>query len=188
MTDNVIYSVLELPSGAQALSGHTTQQNASSARPSLSFLVAIALGFLAAVLASLLLYQWIWGQGSNRALRISCPGCPDYWMRYGNHCYYFSEKKKDWNSSMRLCLAEGSHLIVLADNQEMRLLTGFLCEDFHWVGLRKDHGWRWEDGSVLNSSRIHSNSMVQACGSVNIHGFQASSCEVPLRWICKLSL
>lgn len=62
MNDNVIYSVPELPSEAQALSGHTTQQKASSAKPSLSFLVAIALGFLAAVLASLLLYQWIWGQ------------------------------------------------------------------------------------------------------------------------------
>uniref|UniRef100_G1TEI4 Killer cell lectin like receptor G1 n=1 Tax=Oryctolagus cuniculus TaxID=9986 RepID=G1TEI4_RABIT len=184
MADSVIYSILELSTGTQAQSGDRPQQKASS-RPSLSSLVAIALGLLAAVLASVLLYQWISCQGSNPSTCVSCSGCPDLWMRYGNHCYYFSVEKKDWNSSLRFCLAEDSHLIMFADDQEMQLLNRFLNQDFHWIGLWKNDSWRWEDGSVLNFSRIISSSSVQKCGSVNMYGLQASSCEVLLQWICR---
>ncbi|PNI15778.1 KLRG1 isoform 7, partial [Pan troglodytes] len=79
-------------------------------------------------------------------------------MKYGNHCYYFSVEEKDWNSSLEFCLARDSHLLVITDNQEMSLLQVFLSEAFRWIGLRKNSGWRWEDGSPLNFSRISSNS------------------------------
>ncbi|XP_050605551.1 killer cell lectin-like receptor subfamily G member 1 isoform X3 [Macaca nemestrina] len=157
MTDSVIYSMLELPTATQAQNDYGPQQKSSSSRPSCSCLVAIALGLLTAVLMSVLLYQWILCQ----------------------------VEKKDWISSLEFCLARDSHLLMITDKQEMSLLQDFLSEAFHWVGLRNNSGWRWEDGSPLNFSRIYSNSLVQTCGAINKNSLQASSCEVSLQWVCK---
>ncbi|XP_050800759.1 killer cell lectin-like receptor subfamily G member 1 isoform X2 [Gopherus flavomarginatus] len=49
----------------------------------------------------------------------SCPGCPDEWFGYRSSCYFFSEMKKDWNSSQASCSAEGSHLLVINDANKM---------------------------------------------------------------------
>lgn len=49
----------------------------------------------------------------------SCRSCPDLWMKYGNHCYYFSVEKRDWNSSQKFCLGEDSQLLMFTDDQEM---------------------------------------------------------------------
>ncbi|XP_037703155.1 killer cell lectin-like receptor subfamily G member 1 isoform X2 [Choloepus didactylus] len=184
MTDSAIYSVLELPTAPQAQNDFRQQQKASS-RPSLSCYVAIILGLLTVILVSLLLYQWIVSQGSSYSTCASCPSCPDLWMRHGDHCYYFSVEKKDWNSSLEFCLAKDSQLLMFRDNREMNLCKDFLSNDFYWVGLRNNSGWRWEDGSALNFTRIISNSLVQMCGTINKEGLQASSCEASLRWICK---
>jgi hypothetical protein len=57
--------------------------------------------------------------GSKDSTYASCPSCPDLWRRYGDHCYYFSVEKKDWNSSLEFCTTKDSHLLMLTDNQEM---------------------------------------------------------------------
>ncbi|XP_062932148.1 killer cell lectin-like receptor subfamily G member 1 isoform X1 [Cynocephalus volans] len=185
MAGSDIYSMLELPTATQVQNDCRPQQKTSSSRPSPSYFVAIALGLLTVILMILLLYRWIPYQGSNSSTCASCPSCPDFWTRYGNHCYYFSVEKKDWNSSLEFCLAKGSHLLVFIDDQEMNQFKCFLNDDFRWIGLRDNSGWRWEDGSALNSSRITSNSFVQKCGTINRIGLQASSCEVLLQWVCK---
>ncbi|XP_008057629.2 killer cell lectin-like receptor subfamily G member 1 [Carlito syrichta] len=185
MRDSVIYSMLELSTATRARNDYRPQQKASSSRSSISCLVTVTLGLLTAILMSFLLYKWILCQGSNYPTCARCPSCPDLWMRYGNHCYYISAEKKSWNSSMEFCLAKDSHLLMFTDNQEMSLLKNSLNENFYWIGLRNDSGWRWADGSVLNLSRVISNSLVQNCGAVNKDGLQASSCEVPLQWVCK---
>ncbi|XP_073931415.1 killer cell lectin-like receptor subfamily G member 1 isoform X2 [Castor canadensis] len=150
MTDNDIYSVLELSTGTEAQNDFRAQQ-----------------------------------KGSKDSTYASCPSCPDLWRRYGDHCYYFSVEKKDWNSSLEFCTTKDSHLLMLTDNQEMGLLKDSLNQDFYWIGLRNNYGWRWEDGSALNFTRIISNSLVQTCGVINKDGLQASSCEALLQWICK---
>ncbi|XP_019060626.1 killer cell lectin-like receptor subfamily G member 1 [Fukomys damarensis] len=182
---NAIYCTLELPSTVQVQDDCSPQRRASSSRPSLFCLVVIVLGLLNVLLASLLLSQWILGQGPNRATCASCPSCPDFWMRHANHCYYFSVEQKDWNSSLEFCTARDAHLLMILDNQEMSLLQNLIDQDFRWIGLRKNSSWTWEDGSVLNFSRVYSNSLVQRCGALNRAGLQGSSCEVPLRWVCK---
>ncbi|EFB20760.1 hypothetical protein PANDA_020767 [Ailuropoda melanoleuca] len=118
----------------------------------------------------------------------SCRSCPDLWMKYGNHCYYFSVEKRDWNSSQKFCLGEDSQLLMFTDDQEMSLLKCFLKKEFYWIGLRNNSGWRWEDGSALNISRILANSLIQKCGTFSEEGLRASSCEVLLQWICKKSI
>ncbi|XP_066119821.1 killer cell lectin-like receptor subfamily G member 1 isoform X1 [Saccopteryx bilineata] len=184
MVDNVVYSVLEWPAAPQAQNDCQPQQKASSRVP-LSCRVAITLGILSVILVGFLLLKWTLCKGSKDSTCASCPSCPDFWMGYGNHCYYFSLEKKNWNSSLEFCLAKDSHLLMCTDNQEMNSLKSFLNKDFYWIGLRKNSDWRWEDGSALNTPRIISNSMVQKCGALNENGLQASSCEVPLQWVCK---
>lgn len=184
MTDNVVYSVLEFSTAPQAQNDHRLQPKASS-RSSLSCYVAVALGLLGVILASLLLFQWILCQGSTVSTCASCPSCPDLWMGHGDYCYYFSVEKKDWNSSWEFCLAKDAHLFMFRDNQEMVLIQNFLQNDFYWIGLRNTSDWRWEDGSALNTSKISSNSYVQKCGTISKDGLLASSCEVPLPWVCK---
>ncbi|XP_077026086.1 killer cell lectin-like receptor subfamily G member 1 isoform X2 [Tamandua tetradactyla] len=187
MTDSAVYSVLELPAVPRAQNDSRQQQKASP-RPSLSCHGVIVLGLLTVILVSLLLYQRILCQGSSYSTCASCPSCPDFWMKYGDHCYYFSVEKKDWNSSLEFCLAKDAQLLMFRDNQEMSLCQDFLSNDFYWIGLRNNSGWRWEDGSALNFTRIVSNSLVQMCGAINKEGLHASSCEVSLQWICEKML
>ncbi|XP_028347290.1 killer cell lectin-like receptor subfamily G member 1 [Physeter macrocephalus] len=159
MTDNVIYSVLEFSTASQAQNDYRLQQKASSSRSPLSYYVAVALGLLCAILVTLLLFQWILCRGCKFSTCASCPSCPDLWVRYGDHCYYFSVEEKNWNSSLEFCLARDAHLLMFKDNQEM--------------------------ANFLVSYRIFSNSLVQKCGTISKSGLQASSCEVALPWVCK---
>ncbi|XP_015983550.1 killer cell lectin-like receptor subfamily G member 1 isoform X2 [Rousettus aegyptiacus] len=208
VVDNAIYSALELSAAPQNQSDYRPQQkgeltklvrktvsaapqNQSDYRPQQkasfrcapSCYVEIALGLLSTILMSLLLFKWILCQGYSTC--DSCRNCPDFWMGYGNHCYYFSVEKKDWNSSLEFCLAKDSHLLMFTDNQEMNLFKSFFSNDFHWIGLRNRLGWKWEDGSALNFSRVLTNSKIQKCGVFSKGGLQASSCEVLFQWVCK---
>nr|XP_031526557.1 killer cell lectin-like receptor subfamily G member 1 isoform X5 [Vicugna pacos] len=117
MTDSVTYSILALSTAPQAQNDCRPQQTASSRSP-LSRYVAVALGLLSVILVSLLLFQGIMCQGFKFSTCASCPSCPDLWVRYGDHCYYFSVEKKDWNSSLEFCLAKDAHLLMLTDNQQ----------------------------------------------------------------------
>ncbi|CAI9166206.1 unnamed protein product [Rangifer tarandus platyrhynchus] len=185
MTDNVTYSVIKSPAEPQAQKDDRRQQKASSSRSPRSYHVAIALGLLSIILASMLLLQWILYQGSKFSTYAGCPHCPDFWMGYGDHCYYFSVEKRSWNSSLEFCLAKDAYLLMCKDQKEMIQLQNFLSQEYYWIGLRDSSGWRWEDGSALNTSRIASNSLVQKCGTIGKGGLQASSCEVQLPWVCK---
>ncbi|XP_055250837.1 killer cell lectin-like receptor subfamily G member 1 [Moschus berezovskii] len=158
---------------------------ASSLRFPRSYYVSIALGLLSTILASMLLLQWILYRDSKFYTCTRCVPCPDLWFGYGDNCYYFSVDKMNWNSSLEFCLSEDAHLLIFKDKKEMIHVQNRLSQEFYWIGLRKSSGWRWEDGSALNVSRITSNSFVQKCGTVSKDGLHASSCEVALPWICK---
>ncbi|NXM61040.1 KLRG1 protein, partial [Illadopsis cleaveri] len=119
----------------------------------------------------------------------SHPRCPQQWVAYRGSCYSFSMEKKDWNSSRESCRAQGAHLLVISDTWEMDLFKRFQPQYF-WIGLRNStsSGWIWEDGSVLSSAKVHSNSAVQNCGVLMKDQFHASSCEVLFQWICEKML
>uniref|UniRef100_K7FM46 Killer cell lectin-like receptor subfamily G member 1 n=1 Tax=Pelodiscus sinensis TaxID=13735 RepID=K7FM46_PELSI len=118
----------------------------------------------------------------------SCLGCPDQWVQYRDSCYYFSKVKKDWNSSQEFCSTQDSELLIISDTRERDLFLGIPIEA-HWIGMTNVNGsgWVWEDGSTFNDIKVHSNSPVQHCGVLLKEALQASSCEVPLPWICEKS-
>ncbi|XP_021505652.1 killer cell lectin-like receptor subfamily G member 1 isoform X2 [Meriones unguiculatus] len=184
MADSSVYYTLEQPAAPQHQDDSTPKPRAVLHGRRFPCLMMVALGLLTAILVSLLLYQRIQCCGSKDSACARCPRCPNFWMRNGSHCYYFSLEKRDWNSSLKFCADQGSHLLTLLDNQEVNLFREYLGPDFYWIGLRNNDGWRWEGGSAL-SLRILSNSLIQRCGVIHRAGLQASSCEVPLPWICE---
>ncbi|NXB46993.1 KLRG1 protein, partial [Leucopsar rothschildi] len=115
--------------------------------------------------------------------------CPQQWVAYRGSCYSFSTEKKDWNSSQESCRAQGAHLLVISDTWEMDLFKRIQAECF-WIGLRNStsSGWIWEDGSIFNDAKIHSNSPVQNCAVLMKDQFRASSCEFWAPWICEKTL
>ncbi|KAM6321264.1 killer cell lectin-like receptor subfamily G member 1 [Aegotheles albertisi] len=125
----------------------------------------------------------------RNAARCPCPCCPEEWVAYNGSCYSFSQERKDWHSSQESCRAQGAHLLVISDPSEMDLFKSLQVECF-WVGLRNStgSGWVWEGGSVLNGTRVSSNSPVQHCAVLMRGRFQASSCEFSAPWICEKSL
>ncbi|XP_019147938.2 killer cell lectin-like receptor subfamily G member 1 [Corvus cornix cornix] len=118
-----------------------------------------------------------------------CPCCPEQWVTYRDKCYSFSKEKKDWNSSQESCRAQGAHLLVISNTNEMDF---FLIEHTtsHWIGLQRstDGDWAWEDGSKLSDKKVKSNSRVQNCAVLLGGAIHASSCEVPTPWICEKSV
>ncbi|KAB0387260.1 hypothetical protein FD755_002216, partial [Muntiacus reevesi] len=147
------------------------------------FVAKLCLTLSETLLFSSLTFSWIYS--SKFSTCAGCPHCPDFWMGYDGHCYYFSVEKKSWNSSLEFCLAKNANLLMCKDQKEMIQLQNLLSQEYYWIGLRNISGWRWEDGSALNTSRIASNSLVQKCGTIGKGGLQASSCEVQLSWVCK---
>ncbi|CAH7186985.1 Klrg1 [Phodopus roborovskii] len=185
MADGDIYCTLELPATPQVQEDSRSKLRADFRRLRPSCLVTVALGLLTVILVGSLMCQRTLCCGSKQCTH--CPSCPNLWMRNGSHCYFFSIEKKDWNSSLEFCADKGSHLLTFLDNEEVIPFREYLGTDFYWIGLRKSDMWRWEDGPVL-SLRIFSNSLIQRCGTIHSSGLQASSCEVPLRWICKKAI
>ncbi|KAM9278017.1 killer cell lectin-like receptor subfamily G member 1 [Cariama cristata] len=141
--------------------------------------LAIGFGILSISLAIAL----IWKMGESHA------HCPEQWVAYRGSCYFFSRVKKDWHSSQESCLAQGAHLLVISNTWEMDLFKSIQTGCF-WIGLRNNtsSGWIWEDGSMLNGTKVLSNSPVQHCVVLMKDHFQASSCEFSAPWICEKSL
>ncbi|KAM4782955.1 killer cell lectin-like receptor subfamily G member 1 isoform 2-T2 [Cyanocitta cristata] len=118
-----------------------------------------------------------------------CPCCPEQWVTYRGKCYFFSKEKKDWNSSQESCRAQGAHLLVISDTNEMDFFQIEHTKS-RWIGLQRstDSDWVWEDSSKLGDKKVKSNSCVQNCAVLLDGAIHASSCEVPTPWICEKSV
>ncbi|XP_014795588.1 PREDICTED: killer cell lectin-like receptor subfamily G member 1 [Calidris pugnax] len=143
------------------------------------WIITVTLGILFLALVGTVVFFFIKG----------CPRCPEQWVAYRGSCYSFSKEKKDWNSSQRSCWEQGAHLLVISDASCMDLFQSIQPECF-WIGLRNStgSGWIWEDGSILNGTKVSSNSPVQHCAVLMKGQFQASSCQFNAPWICEKSL
>ncbi|NXU52222.1 KLRG1 protein, partial [Turnix velox] len=117
------------------------------------------------------------------------PQCPEPWVAYRGSCYSFSKETKDWQSSQQSCRQQGAHLLVISDAGEMDLFKS-IPKVYFWIGLRNstDSVWIWEDGSILNGTKVLSNSPVQHCAVLKEGQYSASSCEASFPWICEKSL
>ncbi|CAK6952862.1 CD209 antigen-like protein C [Scomber scombrus] len=89
-----------------------------------------------------------------------CNVCPDGWLWWRHHCYFFSvglQENRQWNESGEFCQQHNSSLAVIKDSAEMEFITGVLQNfsrfPFLWVGLtdsKQEGQWLWSDGANLH--------------------------------------
>ncbi|XP_032995620.1 C-type lectin domain family 4 member M-like isoform X2 [Lacerta agilis] len=86
-----------------------------------------------------------------------CSGCPQNWVLFEKHCYFFSTSKKPWLAAKQSCEKEGAHLVIINIQAEQSFLVKQLAsEHVLWIGLSdtvKEGEWRWVDGTPLSISR-----------------------------------
>ncbi|XP_033992668.1 C-type lectin domain family 12 member B-like isoform X2 [Trematomus bernacchii] len=128
-----------------------------------------------------------------------CSVCPDGWLWWGGHCYFFSVGQQDdrsWIESSEFCLQLNSSLAVIRDPAEMEFIQGvmrrFPLFPFLWVGLtdaQQEGLWLWGDGGDVQQYMpvtVEWDAEDRDCADLRGGGsLFASSCEAYGPWACK---
>ncbi|XP_026208278.1 CD209 antigen-like protein C isoform X2 [Anabas testudineus] len=128
-----------------------------------------------------------------------CSLCPDGWMWWMGHCYFFSvglEENLQWNESAEFCLLHNSSLAVIKDSAEMEfiqwVMRTFPHFPFLWVGLtdsQQEGQWLWWDGMDVqhySPATVQWDADDRDCADLRGGGaLFAADCEVYGPWVCK---
>ncbi|XP_062384677.1 C-type lectin domain family 6 member A-like isoform X2 [Sardina pilchardus] len=137
------------------------------------------------------------------------------WERHDGQCYFFSNKTLSWCQSQDECVCMKSHLAIINDEEEQKLLMKIIKgkmqypEDKFWIGLndRQTEGvWQWVDNTPLNhkfwlnnngpddwKGNNHEYPDGEDCvrmGEKNFNGDSAAgwvdtACEIEFKFICE---
>ncbi|XP_048084913.1 C-type lectin domain family 4 member E-like [Alosa alosa] len=86
--------------------------------------------------------------------------CNDGWEAHGRQCYFFSTKSLIWTLSQEECVHKKSHLAIINDEKEQKLLMEIIApkmqeaEDKFWIGLndkQTEGKWLWVDNTPLTN-------------------------------------
>ncbi|XP_015234984.1 PREDICTED: C-type lectin domain family 12 member B-like [Cyprinodon variegatus] len=128
-----------------------------------------------------------------------CGLCPESWLWWRNHCYFFSvglQDDRQWNESDQFCQQHNSSLVVIEDSAEMDFLQEIMSEctkfPFLWVGLtdsKKEGLWLWLNGGKAQHSplvTVQWDSDERDCADLRGGGtLFASKCDEHGPWVCK---
>ena len=79
--------------------------------------------------------------------------CGEGWEKNGEHCYFWSTEKKNWNDAEDFCQMEGGHLASVeseATRQYLEERTNRIGLGDVWLGgndLNQEGVWQWTDGT-----------------------------------------
>ncbi|XP_059384568.1 asialoglycoprotein receptor 1 [Carassius carassius] len=81
--------------------------------------------------------------------------CPDGWMLFSTHCYFFSDDGMPWDAAKDECMKKRSELLVLKSRQEKSFVVSKTRPLFYWLGLTDAHTgeWEWLDGTPFTIIR-----------------------------------
>ncbi|KAL7375384.1 hypothetical protein ABVT39_016540 [Epinephelus coioides] len=128
-----------------------------------------------------------------------CRLCPDGWLWWRSHCYFFSvglQDNRKWNESAEFCLQHNSSLAVIKDSAEMEFIQGVMEKfprfPFLWVGLtdaKQEGRWLWTDGTDIQHYMpvtVQWDADHRDCADLRGGGsLFAASCESYGPWACK---
>ncbi|XP_060545279.1 C-type lectin domain family 2 member F-like isoform X1 [Pantherophis guttatus] len=98
---------------------------------------------------------------------LNCSICKIQWMQLSEKCYFFRNRKMNWESSQRFCQEEDAELMVVSNKDEMQFLKFHASMHYYldpktykydkfWIGLVYDiaeRKWLWLDGTAYKPSR-----------------------------------
>ncbi|XP_053224508.1 low affinity immunoglobulin epsilon Fc receptor-like [Podarcis raffonei] len=123
-----------------------------------------------------------------------CTGCPENWVLFKKHCYFFSTSKGPWLAAKQSCVKEGAHLVVINIQAEQSFLVKLAGQQVFWIGLSdtvKEGEWRWVDGTPLSISFWgpgEPNNALQGedCATLLFNGkWNDAACHGNEYWICE---
>ncbi|XP_005207108.1 killer cell lectin-like receptor subfamily B member 1 isoform X1 [Bos indicus] len=121
--------------------------------------------------------------------------CPMHWKRIRDKCLYFSETSKPWNDSLADCSTRESSLLLIQDQEELRLMQNLINKEgiLFWIGLNftlSGKSWKWINGSFLNSNilPIFGDAKEDCCVYISKTQCISDYCAAKNRWICQKEL
>ncbi|KAJ1121906.1 hypothetical protein NDU88_000414 [Pleurodeles waltl] len=121
----------------------------------------------------------------------TCQICPNSWRQTQEWCYYISNDKKSWNSSVEYCSSRGSRLMTLDGKNEMdEILQKGQASDYYWIGLvysEADEQLVWLHGAPLeqNSFTVKKRKNESNCASLANNEIYPKACNSQKKWICE---
>ncbi|XP_073679575.1 C-type lectin domain family 10 member A-like [Garra rufa] len=75
--------------------------------------------------------------------------CPDGWLLFSSHCYFFSHDGMPWDAAKDECKKRRSELLVLKSKQEKSFVVSKTRPLYYWLGLTdgRTGEWEWLDGT-----------------------------------------
>ncbi|XP_066842966.1 C-type lectin domain family 2 member B-like isoform X2 [Anser cygnoides] len=110
--------------------------------------------------------------------------CPDTWIGFQGKCYYFSENKSNWNTSLEKCKALEASLTSIDSLDELAFIKHYRGQANHWFGLHKegDGQWRWTNGTAFNTwFEMWGGG---DCAYLNQEKISSALCHTEKYWIC----
>nr|XP_038043906.1 C-type lectin domain family 2 member B-like isoform X2 [Anas platyrhynchos] len=110
--------------------------------------------------------------------------CPDTWIGFQSKCYYFSENRNDWNTSLENCKALEASLTSIDSLEELAFIKHYTGQRNHWLGLHEegDGQWRWTNRTAFNSwFEVWGGG---PCAYLNQERISSAFCHTEKYWIC----
>uniref|UniRef100_A0A8B9V739 C-type lectin domain-containing protein n=1 Tax=Anas zonorhyncha TaxID=75864 RepID=A0A8B9V739_9AVES len=110
--------------------------------------------------------------------------CPDTWIGFQSKCYYFSENRSDWNTSLANCKALQASLTSIDSLEELVFINRCKGQGNHWFGLHKEGNsqWRWTNSTVFNDwFEVWGGGN---CAYINQEQISSAFCHTEKYWIC----
>ncbi|XP_034001703.1 C-type lectin domain family 10 member A-like isoform X3 [Trematomus bernacchii] len=129
------------------------------------------------------------------------PCCPSGWQSHESTCYQLSSRENTWQHAKEDCENKGSHLLILYDEAEEKVVRGFGGDAKLWMGLsgnlnRQKNKWElktvdsspwcytnWKEPTLNVGSNI-------SCAYVDYHTLSLKTwtlvrCQEQHKWMCE---
>ncbi|ROL01469.1 C-type lectin domain family 10 member A [Anabarilius grahami] len=70
--------------------------------------------------------------------------CPDGWLLFSTHCYFFSKDGMPWDAARDECEEKRAALLILNSKQEKSWVVSNTRPLFYWLGLTDGRTGEWE--------------------------------------------
>ncbi|XP_062932416.1 killer cell lectin-like receptor subfamily B member 1 [Cynocephalus volans] len=121
--------------------------------------------------------------------------CPKHWHPLREKCLFISSTLSSWNNSLANCSTEESRLLLIQDQEELKLIQNLINEDgiLYWTGLHfvlSEKSWKWINGSFLNSDifQVTGDAGENRCALISRKKVFSENCDSENKWICQTEL